>query len=443
MCVTVKLYDKGIGVESKLKLLFTLISLIFIINNLFAQEEKLNNVFDRENKKYPNSLERYYLQKSLTRNLAPQVLEDTIDASKYIIGPGDGFQIYLWGELENQVDATVNPEGSLIIPSVGEIDLNDLTLAQAITKIQGDISKKYLSNEISINLVTLKKFRVYLSGEVKLPGSYFVQGSDRVSDVIEIANGTTDWADGTRIEIRHKSGEKQIIDLSEFYLDGVKEQNPTLNAGDVIFIPSLDVTRGYVVVEGNAEISNSLRTETETQSLQEPVSSLLGVYALKKDEKLYDFMRRVGALSRKSDLEDVVVKRAGKEYKFDLLKREEEFVSFKLKDKDNIIITPIVDQVYISGEVHLPGRYPFKANYRASDYVGEAGILETSSDPEDYKILRRDTGELLTGGQVIIEKGDTIIVTKSGGEKFKDFMVVITPSLSLLATVLILIRGLK
>ena len=196
-------------------------------------------------------------------------------------------------------------------------------------------------------------------------------------------------------------------------------------------------------MEGNAEISNSLRTVSENQTPQEPVSSLLGVYALKENEKLYDFMRRVGALSRKSDLEDVVVKRAGKEYKFDLLKREEEFVSFKLENKDNIIITPIVDQVYISGEVHLPGRYPFKANYRASDYVGEAGKLETSSDPDNYKILRRNTGELLTGGQVIIEKGDTIIVPKSGGEKFKDFMVVITPSLSLLATVLILIRGLK
>ena len=312
--------------------------------------------------------------------------------------------------------------------------------------MRGDSSRsknKNLLKTISFNLVILKKFRIYLSGEVELPGSYFVQGSDRVSDVIEIANGTTDWADGTRIEIRHLSGEKKIIDLSEFYLDGVKEQNPFLNAGDVIHIPSIDVTRGYVIVEGNAEISNSLRAEAETQTPQAPVSSLLGIYALKEDENLYDFMRRVGALSRKSDLEDVVVTRAGKDFRFDLLKREEEFVGFKLEDKDKIIITPIIDQVYISGEVNQPGRYPFKANYRASDYVGAAGKLETSADPDNYEILRRETGEVLSGGHIIIEKGDTIIVPKSGGEKFKDFMIVITPSLSLLATVLILIQGLK
>lgn len=420
--------------------LLVILSIILMINNLYPQEEKANNVYDRENKKYPTSLERYYLQKSITRTMAPQVLEDILDVNEYIVGPGDGFQIYLWGEIENQVEATINPQGSLIIPSVGEIDLHDLTLAQAISKINEDISKKYLSNEISINLVTLKKFRIYLSGEVEIPGTYFVQASDRVSDVIEIANGVTDWADGTRIEIREKSGTMQAIDLSEFYLDGVKEQNPYLNAGDVIHIPSIDVTHGYVIVEGNAEIASSLRTETQTQS-QVPVSSLLGVYALKENEKLYDFMRRVGALSRKSDLEDVVVIRAGEENKFNLLEREEEFVTFTLADKDKIIITPMIDQVYVSGEVHLPGQYPFKANFRASDYVGEAGLLETAADPEDYEILRRETGEVLSGGNVIIEKGDTIIVPMSGGEKFKDFMVVITPSLSLLASVLILVQA--
>jgi len=409
-----------------------------MIANLHSQEEKQKNIFDRENKKYPTSLEKYYLKKSLTRTMAPQVLEDIIDEDEYIVGPGDGFQIYLWGEMENQVDATINPQGTLIIPSVGETDLHDLTLAQAKIKIQEDISRKYLSDEISINLVILKKFRIYLSGEVELPGTYFVQGSDRVSDVIEIANGATDWADGTRIEIRDNSGEKHIIDLSEFYLDGVKEQNPYLSAGDVVHIPSIDVTRGYVIVEGNAEIASSLRTETQFS-----VSSLLGIYALKENEKLYDFLRRVGALSRKSDLENVIVVRDSLEIQLDLLEQEKEFISFQLKDQDKIVIPPMIDQVYVSGEVFQPGRYPFKANNRASDYVGAAGELGTAADPVDYIIIRRGTGETLTGGDVIIDKGDTIIVNKSGWEKFKDFMVIITPSLSLLATVLILIQGLK
>jgi protein involved in polysaccharide export with SLBB domain len=417
---------------------------MLLIANLYPQEEKLKNVFDRENKKYPSSLERLYLQKSITRTMAPQVLEDILDVDKYVVGPGDGFEIHLWGEMENQLNVTINPQGSLIVPSVGEIDLHNLTLAQAKSKILEDISRKYLSDEVSVNLVTLKKFRIYLAGEIKLPGTYFVQASDRVSDVIEIANGATDWADGTRIEIRNKSGEKRYLDLSVFYLDGIKEQNPFLNAGDVIYVPSIDVTRGYVIVEGNAEISSSLRTDSQMQPQQQfPVSSLLGVYPLKEEEKLYDFMRRVGALSRKSDLEDVVVIRDGKEHHFNLLDREEDFVSFKLADKDRIVITPMVDQVYVSGEVFQPGRYPFKANYRASDYVGAAGELETASDPEDYEVIRRETGELLMGANIIIEKGDTIIVPKSGGEKFKDFMVVITPSLSLIATLLILIQGLN
>ena len=240
-----------------------LIIMLILGSSLFAQEEKLKNVFDRENKKYPTSLESYYLKKSLTRTIAPQVLEDVIDPNKYIVGPGDGFEIHLWGEMENQLDATINPQGSLIIPTIGEIDLHDLTLAQAKEKIFSDISKKYINNKISINLVTLKKFRVYLTGEIKLPGTYFVQSSDRVSDVLEIANGVTDWADGTRIEIRQDSGKTKIVDLSAFYLDGAKEQNPFLNSGEVIHVPSIDVNKGYVVVEGNAEIAGGLQIQSQ------------------------------------------------------------------------------------------------------------------------------------------------------------------------------------
>jgi protein involved in polysaccharide export with SLBB domain len=418
------------------------LSLVFLFNSAYSQEELYENVFDRENKKYPTSLERYYLQKSITRTLSPQILEDILDAETYMVGPGDGFEIYLWGEMENSVTVKINPQGSLIIPSIGEIELHNLTLADAKKKIESDISQKFISNQLSINLVVLKKFRVYVTGEIELPGTYFVQGSDRVSDVLEIADGATDWADGTRIEIRKNSGEKKYIDLSEFYLDGVKDQNPFLNAGDVIYVPSIDVTKGYVIVEGNAEIASFIRTETEQSQAQVPVASLLGVYPLKRDETLYEFMRRVGGLSRKSDLTNVVVIRENKEYRFNLLAQEEEFVNFHLANKDKIVITPLIDQVYVSGEVFKPGEYPFKANFKASDYVGAAGELETAADPEDYEILRRETGELLSGGDVIIEKGDTIFVPKSGGEKFKDFMIVITPSLSLIATVLILIQGL-
>ena len=420
-----------------MSLVFILFLFCFI--DLFAQEEKLKNIFDPENKKYQNSLERYYLQHSIMRTISPQVLEDILDENSYLVGPGDGFQIYLWGEIENHFNVNVNPQGTLIVPSVGEIDVYNLTLAESKSIIKDYISKKYLSSEISINLVALKKFRVYVTGEIELPGTYFVQASDRVSDVVEIANGLTDWSDGTRIQIRHNNGQNKIIDLSEFYLNGRKEANPYLNSGDVIYIPAIDVDRGYVIVEGNAEIASSFKTGSGRNA----ASSLLGVYPLKDDEKLYDFLRRVGALSRKSDLENVLVIRKNQETHFDLLANEQEFLSFTLRHKDKIVITPSIDRVYVRGEVFRPGELTFKANFKAKDYVGRAGALESGSDQEDYVIIRHETGEILEGADVIIYKGDTISVPKNGTEELKDLIVIITPGISLLATVLILLQGVK
>lgn len=423
------------------------ISLILIAlfsTYLPAQEEEMQNVFDRENKKYNTSIEKYYREKSLLRTVTPQVLEDVLDENGYMVGPGDGFEIYLWGEMENQFDATINPQGTLIVPTVGEIDLHDLTLADATSKIEQQITKKYLSSEISINLVRLKKFRVYITGEINIPGTYIVQASDRVSDVIEIAEGVTDWADDTCVEIRIKDDSTRVVDLNKFYLEGDLENNPHLKVGEIINIPAINIKNNYVLVEGFLETTRSVQTEVgQPPDVRIMKENLIGVYGLKENEELFPFLRRIGALSRRSDLEHIVIERENQEIHINVLGKGVDSLYFKLRNKDRILITPTLDKVYVRGEVFRPGEYTYFANLAAKDYVGKAGVLDRGSDAENYVVIRHNTKETLKGGEVIVEKGDTIIVPKSSGEKWKDFLVTITPALSLLATSLLLIQGLK
>ena len=95
--------------------------------------------------------------------MSVQVLEDSLDEYSYKIGPGDVFQIHVWGELESEFNVTVNPQGTILIPTVNELIVNRLSLKDARKKMEDAISAKYKSGEFSINLVELRKFRVYIN----------------------------------------------------------------------------------------------------------------------------------------------------------------------------------------------------------------------------------------------------------------------------------------
>lgn len=429
---------------------FSYLLLIFmLIASSFAQifptdnaDPQSSRLFDPDNKKYQTSLERMYRTKSIIRTLEPQVLEDILDEISYEVGPGDVFQIHIWGELESEFNVMVNPHGSVIVPTVGELDVSRRNLQEAKKTIREAILLKYRVNEISINLISLRKFRVYITGEVTLPGTYFAQASDRVSDVLEVAEGVTDWADENKIEIRHRDGTIDSLDLNKFFMDGDKANNPYLRGGDVIHIPEIDVTKGYVIVEGNVKIESTLQLGAEELGQQNTEESLFGVYVLKENEKIYDFLHRIGALTKKADLRNIAVYRGEENFSLNLLDIQSGYPGFELKNADRIIIPSIIDRVYVRGEVRRPGDFPYFAKQRAKDYVGKAGVLNSGAGPEDYVIIRHKTGEYLQGTDIIIENGDTIIVPTSGRYVLRDYLIIITPILSFTATMLLLITRL-
>ncbi len=412
-----------------------LIVLVFVIGGLAqqsAQSIPKLPLFDVQNKKFSSSLERFYQQRSILRTNVPQVLEEKLEASNYLVGPGDEFKISVIGEIEEQYVVQITPEGNLILPSIGDIDLNGLNLKQAKQKILRILKANYLNSKISVNLVTLRKFRVYLTGEVNKPGTYFVQGSDRLSDVVEVAEETkqtpegeekvtslTDWADDTRIQIRHKNGTVDTCDLTRFYQYGDLKENPYLQGGDVIFVPSIDLTAAKVIIEGN--VGNQ------------------GIYSLKQNETIFGFLRRVAAINKRSDLKHIVLERGSQKRIINLLDEWRNYIDFRLQDGDLLIVPSINDQVYVRGEVYTPGAFPYLANYTAKDYIGLAGALDTGAGENKIMVVRRDTGEVLHGPQIIVNRGDMVILPKRSREVFKDYMTILLPIVSVMISTVALI----
>lgn len=406
----------------------------FIALALYSQEIPLlqkQSVLDRENPKYQNSLQKFYKERTVTNINSPQVLEREIIDSLYYIGPGDQLGIHIFGEMEMNFVVTVSPEGSVAIPTIGMLKIGDLSLKNAKIKLKELINKNYQSSDVKIDLIALRKFRIYLVGEVQTPGTYFAQATDRVSDIIDVGGGLKDWADASNIQLRHRNGQVDKVNLLNFYSIGDKKNNPTVDGGDIIYVPAVDLTKPNVTVEWNKKNMNATKkTERPLPSKQYQRK----IYSIKKGESLIEFLKRIAVLDNQVKLSQIKVRRAKQEFVFDLLKEYENARNFTLHNRDVLVIPDIDANVYVRGEVMYPGAYPYQVHLKAKDYAGMAGMTEKSKSYKNLVVIRGNSGQVLKGGDVVINKGDIIVVPRKMRESMRDYLTIITPFISVLVS---------
>jgi len=204
------------------------------------------------------------------------ILDKAIDPNEYMVGPGDQMDMYIWGEFDHRYELKINPEGSILVPTVGLIDVSNRSLSHAREKISEHIKRRYDKVEVSIVLSDLRTFRVFISGEVLNPGSYPAWAVDRVSDVIDRSGGFADEVPAAKlrelrrevarlstiqssrrsIQIRRRDGTLIPVDLQRFFRTGDLEWNPYVRMGDIIHVPARksDVSiYGAVNLEGRYE----------------------------------------------------------------------------------------------------------------------------------------------------------------------------------------------
>lgn len=401
-------------INVKIYLLISIFSFNILLAQAFQQKKEQTVTQPETQQKFDIDLEQ--LQKS-SQQIIPQqqyletVLAGAVDSTKYILGPGDQILVKIWGPLENQFLLEITPEGYLIIPTVSDVKVSGLTLFEGSKLVKKTINDYYKNVNSSVRLVKMRKFRVYIVGEVQNPGTYYVRSADRISDVIELANGLTEWADDTRIQVKGDSGNFNNFNISSFFVSGSLDQNPTLNGGDIIYIPPIDLEKNYVVVEGNVGSE--------------------GIYQIRPGEDLYAFMTRIRAINRRSNLNDVILVRDGQKVIYDLIKEVEVVKKEELKSGDRLIIPSNRDRVYVKGEVYQAGPYPYMANFAAQDYAGMAGMLETAQSVDRIFVLRKVSGKVEKGGSVIVDKGDIVVVPQRRRENTKDILAILTPIISI------------
>ena len=195
---------------------------------------------------------RSLLEESLQlipQNIIP--MEGFIDTLTYRVGPGDILLINLWGDVEESAVVNIFPQGNIVVSTLGSVNVQGLTLAEVNERVKEKARKFYPSSEITTSLFQVRQIVVHVTGEVQQTGNIVVTPVHRVAEALKMAGGVSNWADKRKIGVTHRNGSVEIFDLFEYEREGKLARNPTLEGGDVIYVPRLALTGGKVFVEGN------------------------------------------------------------------------------------------------------------------------------------------------------------------------------------------------
>jgi protein involved in polysaccharide export with SLBB domain len=323
-------------------------------------------------------------------------LESTVKPDEYRVGPSDVIAVNIWMSPPLSFPLTVTPEGTLIIPSVGEVMVADLSLARAKEKILAEVRKKYLKADITATLVKPRPIIVNISGAVLHPGLFTFTGADRVNKALDEANKLSrletqddlrpilDVMSKRNIILKHRDGSEDRVDIPKYDATHEDRWSPYLREGDMIVVPAKSRMTGTIAVYGQFNSPGRLEF-VEGDSVLDAVRFAHGMTARASGETaIFSRMNKDGnALSTQIiNIPEMMAGRAP---------------NIALQPGDRIIVQQKPDargdyNVDIQGEVSQPGTYPITINStHLSEVILQAGGFTESAALSSAQVLRQSS----------------------------------------------------
>jgi polysaccharide biosynthesis/export protein len=307
--------------------------------------------------------------------LSNQASEGSIDASEYILGPGDKIFISILGMEEIALNLMINHEGYLYIPRVGGIKVSDISLEDGRKKIAHAIDRYYKDVSVFISLIDFRKIKVSMIGDVVRPSSYILPANARLMDLLSTSSGLAPSASYRDIKITHRNRQSEYYDLVSFLRTGDKKFNPILREGDVVYVDKVDRT---------IRISGAVKFP--------------GIYEYRENETILDLIKLAGGLyhSARTDTIEVVrfdddgIKQYSLFFPMERVKNE----NLYLNNKDMVIVRELPDYlieryVLVEGLVKYPGYYKIiKGETFLSEIIEQAGGFRTTASLQDATVSR-------------------------------------------------------
>ncbi len=335
-----------------------------------------------------------------TSNL-DQLPMDLPAGPEYVLGPGDGLTINLWGSVSQRLQRTVDREGRLALPEVGTLMVAGRTLGDVQREAQNALRTQLRSVQVDIALSRLRTVRVYVVGDVSKPGPYDIVSLSTPLNALITAGGPT--ARGSFRTIKHYRGQQlvQTVDVYDLILHGIRSDIRPLESGDTILVPPM----GPQV--------------TVTGMVRRPA-----IYELNGAATLADVLELAGGVLSSGTLRHIDIERLKAHEGLTMVNLQlpetndreavlKSMEDFKVQDGDKIRISPVLpyshQTVYLDGHVFHPGKYPYLDGMKLTDLVKSYADLMPEPaqnhaeiirlEPPDFRptVLAFNLGEVMSG----------------------------------------------
>ncbi len=332
-------------------------------NNPYDSVPSLIDFYSQVDRRYQN-IRRFgaSLFDGSSDGMKEQLPIDMPAGPDYIVGPGDGLNVEIWGSSAAQrVQRVVDREGRVSLPEAGLVEVAGKSLSQVQQLVQGALRREFRDIQADVSLARLRTVRVYVVGDVRNPGAYDVSALSTPLNAVLAAGGPS--SQGSFRTFKHYRGKQLIqeIDSYDLILNGVRSDIRTLQSGDTVLIPPVG---SEVTIEG---------------MVRRPA-----IYELHGEKNLFQALALAGGVLPTGTLRHVVVERIQAHQARTMLSLDipdsaddaaatKALQGFAVQGGDKIRISPILPYsektVFLDGHVFRPGKYPYRDGMRVADLV--------------------------------------------------------------------------
>ena len=271
--------------------------------------------------------------------------ENMATPEDYKLGPGDQLIIDIWGASEASTKVVISPEGTIMIPRVGQLQISGMTIKAATQKIRKMVSSRFSgiegsnpASDISVTLGKIRTIQVSVLGEVKAPGTYRLSSLTSLFNAIYRAGGVTEIGTLRAVKVVRSGETVATVDIYSYLFNGDRGCDIPLKEGDAVIVPPYV---SLVTVDGNAK---------------RPM-----MYELIEGETAGKLLEYAGGFAGDAFKKEVsVLRNNGREHEIFTVSSDN-FDSFTMADGDTLRVSAVIErtanQVELQGAVYRPGFY--------------------------------------------------------------------------------------
>lgn len=162
------------------------------------------------------------------------------DLQDYRIGEQDVLVITVWKEPDLSGTVVVRPDGKITVPLVDEIKVVGMTPKELQRTLTVKFRAYLTVAQVTVTVREIHSRKVYLIGQVAREGSYQINSSTTVLQLIADAGGLRDFANRKKIYVlRHEQGRdvRYPFNYDQVVQGKTPSQNIVLRPGDTIVVP--------------------------------------------------------------------------------------------------------------------------------------------------------------------------------------------------------------